>query len=42
MVSCRCGKLNIDGNEFYVRVIGEPDDFERVIGEPDDFEMIEK
>jgi hypothetical protein len=28
MVFCRCGKFGIDGNEFYVRVLGEPNDFE--------------
>lgn len=28
LVYCRCGKLGVDGNEFYVRIIGENDDLE--------------
>jgi len=30
LVYCECGKLGVDGNEFYVRVIGEKSDFELV------------
>jgi|GEM_PF-2607273 len=27
---CQCGKLGVDGDEFYVRVIGNEKDFELV------------
>lgn len=30
LVYCKCGKLGIDGNEYYVRIIGEKNDFEIV------------
>ncbi|MFA6106569.1 MAG: hypothetical protein WC745_02735 [Patescibacteria group bacterium] len=30
LVYCQCGKLGVDGNEFYVRVIGDKKDFELV------------
>ncbi len=28
LVFCQCGKLGVDGNEFYVRVLGNEKDFE--------------
>lgn len=30
LVFCGCGKLGVDGNGYYVRVIGEEGDFELV------------
>jgi len=30
LVFCCCGKLGVDGNEYYVRVVGEKDDAELV------------
>lgn len=28
LIFCGCGKLGVDGNEYYVRVLGEEVDFE--------------
>lgn len=31
LVFCKCGKLGVDGNEHYVRIIGEKSDSEIVL-----------
>ncbi len=30
LLSCQCGKLGVDGNEHYVRILGEQSDFELI------------
>lgn len=31
LIYCRCKKIAVDGCKYYVRVIGDPNDYETVI-----------
>lgn len=31
MISCTCEKISVDGCEYYIRLIGDSEDFERIV-----------